>query len=409
MSEIFNSIISAFRERVRNPFFGLYIISWLIVNWDLVIVVIFNDPNANDIFHMVEQKNYWIRFLLPLGTTAAYITISPWIGYGIQILRNKAVLVTKVHKVNQETIILQRQTEKITTEATNENIAKECKAKSDIKIKELYLEIEAKSKQQELDITEKRNKISIEEIKKELESEKKIVTKQKSNYETEQGKIAELTAKINEQNSQIINLQSELTNKVSLERELEQKDLEINHLLVQLSTFKDEKIDEGEVPLFKHQQNGVLLDKFIQFMDSKDVKIENHMLIDNLPPILYKGKSRFIYDELFNLRIDVNSKSFLTGNQLRSKLVSKNMVKNILDLNDGLSIKSSCVRNFLENWMSEHGFSENELSNMIGIGENVFQKIMEGNYPIKVDFLKKVFVTAKPFYPKLESILDILD
>lgn len=99
-------------ERAKSPFYGSFIISWLIWNWRIVLTVFLlkkEDLGALNVVDYIEEKYLKINDYLwiPLIFTAFFILILPWVDYLIIWYTefNKRKKVEKTLEVGKKTIV----------------------------------------------------------------------------------------------------------------------------------------------------------------------------------------------------------------------------------------------------------------------------------------------------------------
>lgn len=75
MKELVDSIFKTFRERLTNPFFGSFVISWILWNWKFVLVFISDDYETLYKIGVLIDKYSDIKLMLfaPLATSLLYI------------------------------------------------------------------------------------------------------------------------------------------------------------------------------------------------------------------------------------------------------------------------------------------------------------------------------------------------
>jgi acyl carrier protein len=178
-NEIISSLSDSTRERIKNPFFGAFIISWFLINWDISFTFIWGNIKIDELITRVQNQGFIKLYLLPFTSSFLYIVLGPWIGHCVQILRNKAVIKSKNYKFQQENEILQNKAVIIETEAKNEGLKEKIKIETEFKRKEMELSI----KEKEIELEERRNNYKVEKKITELESEKIALEKLKTEYE----------------------------------------------------------------------------------------------------------------------------------------------------------------------------------------------------------------------------------
>lgn len=78
-------IFLPFTERIRNPFFGSVAISWLIINWRILIVLIgyskqdLKEAGFNSYIQFIESTNTWLLIWFPLICGVLYLFVNPFI------------------------------------------------------------------------------------------------------------------------------------------------------------------------------------------------------------------------------------------------------------------------------------------------------------------------------------------
>lgn len=83
---IYDEVKDAFRDRIKNPFFGAFCVSWSIINYKLILVLAsaeslsFKFNYIDNVAFRDQSDLYWRCITLPLATTAAYLLLFPAIG-----------------------------------------------------------------------------------------------------------------------------------------------------------------------------------------------------------------------------------------------------------------------------------------------------------------------------------------
>lgn len=75
-------------ERVRSPFYGSFIISWIVWNWRIILTVLFLKKEDFGSLNLIEYiattyLNIYDCVLIPLALSAFFLLILPWIDYFI--------------------------------------------------------------------------------------------------------------------------------------------------------------------------------------------------------------------------------------------------------------------------------------------------------------------------------------
>jgi hypothetical protein len=83
LSDLKKSVESVFTERISSPFYGTFILSWVIWNWQPIYLTVFVDqrliaPKTKLEYIVQNYANWWHLLILPLVSTAFLIGIVPW-------------------------------------------------------------------------------------------------------------------------------------------------------------------------------------------------------------------------------------------------------------------------------------------------------------------------------------------
>lgn len=112
MLDFNKAIPTPLSERLKSPFFGSFVISWLICNWKILFVICFPDRYDLDNQNLAEYianhyMNWWLCIILPLICSIAYILILPKIEYYVSWYRGheKGRRYDKLKEVSKEHFI----------------------------------------------------------------------------------------------------------------------------------------------------------------------------------------------------------------------------------------------------------------------------------------------------------------
>ena len=105
-------IIDPLKNRVSNSLIGSFIISWIFINWKVILFVIFSTKTIEQKFYFIDNHLYgsinenWIRyFFIPLGLCAFYAIAFPFIDQAVDYLNirpKKAKINRNSELVNEE-------------------------------------------------------------------------------------------------------------------------------------------------------------------------------------------------------------------------------------------------------------------------------------------------------------------
>ena len=170
MKDFFQSLIDSSQERIKSPFIGSYITSFLIYNWRPIFILLFSDAKMECKIEIIN-KNYCMlsALLWPLGITAFYILILPYLNIFFDWLLEKANNAKKGRQKNIKVDILQQ---KIIEAQLQRKIADERAGTSEVG-----------SLQQKIIVLEKENEIKSQEIVDTISRNNNELTNLKSRYD----------------------------------------------------------------------------------------------------------------------------------------------------------------------------------------------------------------------------------
>lgn len=111
VKELFESVSSNVNSRITSPFFGAFIVSWGILNWDKLALLFFGrqsvDSRVSVFKNSVEwlsigHNNVWDTLWWPLILSCSYLLISPYLHLTIQQIQKHSEKLRYGHKVDQD-------------------------------------------------------------------------------------------------------------------------------------------------------------------------------------------------------------------------------------------------------------------------------------------------------------------
>jgi len=83
MREFFQTILKSTEDRIKNPFIGTFITSWIIFNWKPILFIIFSDKGIESKINFIKDNynDIWCYLWLPLVSAVFYIAILPYISF----------------------------------------------------------------------------------------------------------------------------------------------------------------------------------------------------------------------------------------------------------------------------------------------------------------------------------------
>ncbi len=190
-TEIFSSFYTNIQDRLKNPFYGAFIISWLGWNWKFITLLLYGDPTYDKIITHICGTGSLVLFWFPFLFAALFVFGGPWLTLYIQKGKNRITLKSKEYIFNQHKIILESKNELLTLQAENKFIADRVKLEYDKDKAELT------KKENEAKLEEEFKKIEVGKVGLEIER-KKLLEKEEGlvmverNLENSNDKIVEL-------------------------------------------------------------------------------------------------------------------------------------------------------------------------------------------------------------------------
>ncbi|WP_318521976.1 cell envelope integrity protein TolA [Photobacterium leiognathi] len=111
VKELFESVSSNVNSRITSPFFGAFIVSWGIFNWDKLALLLFGrqsvDSRVSVFKNSVEwlsigHNNVWDTLWWPLILSCSYLLIFPYLHLAIQHIQKHSEKLRYGHKVDQD-------------------------------------------------------------------------------------------------------------------------------------------------------------------------------------------------------------------------------------------------------------------------------------------------------------------
>lgn len=99
-----DSIKEAISERVKNPLLGSFAISWLIVNWQFVAVLVKREGPIEETIKVLKTSysDTFHILWLPLIISSALVLFYPWLTLVIMIVRTAPQFMMEQRKISEE-------------------------------------------------------------------------------------------------------------------------------------------------------------------------------------------------------------------------------------------------------------------------------------------------------------------
>lgn len=94
MKEFVQTIFKSTEERIKNPFIGAFITSWILFNWKPILFSIFSSKNIEDKINFIDENFIETNHILwyPLFASIFYILVLPYISLFFDILLKYSLL-----------------------------------------------------------------------------------------------------------------------------------------------------------------------------------------------------------------------------------------------------------------------------------------------------------------------------
>lgn len=92
LTEFLETLFTTANQRIKSPFFGSFIFSWIIINWKPIFYFLFSDDKISIKIKNIEESYEFIQnsILYPLLLSFIYVVIFPYINQFIHWLTIKA-------------------------------------------------------------------------------------------------------------------------------------------------------------------------------------------------------------------------------------------------------------------------------------------------------------------------------
>ncbi|TKD54390.1 hypothetical protein [Flavobacterium sp. ASW18X] len=150
MRELLNTFLDTTKERIKNPFIGAFIFSFVAFNWKPIFVILFASQTIQEKIEIVESEytgllyNLWLPILFALF----YVLILPYIMWLFDRIASKAVVGRKENVLEQQLFDLRSKQRLAEQESRLEDIRASFRETADLnkKIDILSTQIEERDK-----------------------------------------------------------------------------------------------------------------------------------------------------------------------------------------------------------------------------------------------------------------------
>lgn len=219
MKELLQSVFRTTEERVKNPFIGAFITSWVLFNWKPILFILFSAKNIEEKITFINENFSDLKLLIwfPLLAVFFYILLLPYLNLLFDILlkyslfKRNEIVINKQKQIidNQKQIAIEEiKLEEAKTEYRERNTHN--KLVEDLQKRNIDLESEF-NKEKEL------SRAFIEGLRNELKDREKKMKEEftyfEKRYSESQKIISELNKKIIDRDKDIQSLQTMISDK----------------------------------------------------------------------------------------------------------------------------------------------------------------------------------------------------
>lgn len=252
MKELFDNLNKSIQERIRNPFLGSFLISWIIYNWNSLLILLFSNKTIEDKINTIKPKEifYVSGFWMPILFATIYVLFIPYIFFIIDYLTKHSYELRKKNVNERRKTALSLSRENIELQTQLETIKNEYKDAVRLKKDNDSLQDEIQNYYRDInELNEKYNLLKIE-------NEKLIKEKEKNNVINNSRKYNRIKIQLRARTNGFI---YKLTNEIPLSRNLDD-----------ISMFLLSSFDE-----FKNEILSILNDNSVENKSSFYIEIDN--------------------------------------------------------------------------------------------------------------------------------------
>lgn len=149
MKGIITAILDTSKDRLKNPFIGAFVLSWIAINWKPIATFLFSKETIKERIQIIElsYESVWNVLYFPLIIAGIYIVILPYVMLGFDMLANIALKKRKEKLIDLKFFDIQGRKKLAISESELEDIKANYRNKADLnkKIERLEDNIEKKN------------------------------------------------------------------------------------------------------------------------------------------------------------------------------------------------------------------------------------------------------------------------
>jgi hypothetical protein len=225
MKEFLQNIFKSTEERIKNPFIGAFMTSWILFNWKPILFVIFSSKIIEDKINFIDENFVATNHLLwyPLCAAIFYVLVLPYISLLFDILLKYSLLKRNDIVVNKQKQNIENQKQLAIEEIKLEE------AKTDFRERnthnKLVEELQKRNKDLEFEVQNEKelNRSMVDELKSELTNRERMTHEELRNFEK---RYSESRKEISDLNNKLFKKDQELQSLKMILSDRELNDIE---------------------------------------------------------------------------------------------------------------------------------------------------------------------------------------
>lgn len=179
MKEILKSFFEVSRDRIKNPLIGTFIISWIVINWRPIIILMFSTKPIENRINFIESlySSFYTYFLIPFLIALIYVLILPYFMWAIDEIIRKSTIGRKKNLIKQQIFDYEGKQQLAVEESKLEDLKANYRDKADFnkQIEQLRSQLDEREEHIAIQSTE------LENFKNENNELKKLISEKNNN------------------------------------------------------------------------------------------------------------------------------------------------------------------------------------------------------------------------------------
>lgn len=185
MKELLQSFFKITEDRIKNPFIGAFMTSWLLFNWKPILFLFFSSKNIEQKILYIETSFSDINYIiwLPLLSTIFYVLILPYINLLFDLVLKYSLFKKNISLIEKQTQTIENQKKLAIEEIKLEEAKTEFRERNTHN--KLVEELQRKNTVYEdlLNSEKQKNQKLVDDLKQELKKREDITSVEFKNYE----------------------------------------------------------------------------------------------------------------------------------------------------------------------------------------------------------------------------------